>query len=382
MSNDIYSYILDNFGIEITDYQFKRDYIQEPLKKERIGYILNIEEPIREDVYYMYIVKGIKFNDILKILNIAKKWFYAYIKKHKIYKQRKSNVCENFYEIYNIDVTKLTRDYIQYPLYYTGNGIGSELPSKNDVEYLYIEINLPRDEIINYFGFSVDIFDRIMHKYGLRKPIEKLEENSKKSLIRNIGYDNPGKSPEVHKKMIETNLKRHGYTYPFADKNKKEKYKNKEYNDKVNQKIYETKKKNKTLSTSKPEDEIYNLLIQKYPNTIRQHKSKEYPFPCDFYIPELDLYIEYQGYWKHGKEPYIGTDEQKEIVKLWEEKSKEINYKNENKNSFLSAISIWTISDTLKRETAKKNNLNWIEFFNMKQFMDWYNKILENDRKL
>ena len=29
----------------------------------------------------------------------------------------------------------------------------------------------------------------------------------------------------------------------------------------------------------------------------------------------------------------------------------------------------------LKRETARKNNLNWIEFFNMKQFMEWYDSL-------
>ena len=82
------------------------------------------------------------------------------------------------------------------------------------------------------------------------------------------------------------------------------------------------------------------------------------------------------------KEPYIGTDEQKEIIKLWEKKSQEINFKGELKENYNNAIYTWTIRDTLKRETAKKNNLNWIEFFNMKQFMDWYNKILENDSKL
>ena len=42
---------------------------------------------------------------------------------------------------------------------------------------------------------------------------------------------------------------------------------------------------------------------------------------------------------------------------------------------FLRAIDVWTISDPLKRKTAKKNNLNWIEFFNMEQFMEWYNQI-------
>ena len=75
------------------------------------------------------------------------------------------------------------------------------------------------------------------------------------------------------------------------------------------------------------------------------------------------------------KEPYIGTDEQKEIIKLWEEKSKEINYKGELKESYNKAIFIWSINDVNKRETAKKNNLNWIEFFNMYEFMNWYNQI-------
>ena len=28
----------------------------------------------------------------------------------------------------------------------------------------------------------------------------------------------------------------------------------------------------------------------------------------------------------------------------------------------------------LKRKIVKKNNLNWKEFFNVKQFNDWYDK--------
>ena len=116
---------------------------------------------------------------------------------------------------------------------------------------------------------------------------------------------------------------------------------------------------------SKEEDEIYKLLKQKYPDTIHHYKSKLYPFPCDFYVPKLDLYIEYQGFYMHGKEPYIGTEKQKEKVKLWKNK-KSIQYKR--------AIDTWTRRDPLKRETAKKNNLNWLEFFSMKEFTEWYNK--------
>ena len=31
--------------------------------------------------------------------------------------------------------------------------------------------------------------------------------------------------------------------------------------------------------------------------------------------------------------------------------------------------------DPLKRKTAKENNLNWIEFFSMKEFENWYNNL-------
>ena len=53
MSNDIYSYIKENFGIEITDYQFKRDYIKEPLKKGINQYYC--DKLHKEDIEYLYI---------------------------------------------------------------------------------------------------------------------------------------------------------------------------------------------------------------------------------------------------------------------------------------------------------------------------------------
>ena len=87
----------------------------------------------------------------------------------------------------------------------------------------------------------------------------------------------------------------------------------------------------------------------------------------------MDLYLEYQGHWSHGREPYVGSDKQNELLNLWISK---------NTLQYNKAISTWTIKDVLKRETAKKNNLNWIEFFSMNEFMEWYEKILENDNKL
>ena len=34
-----------------------------------------------------------------------------------------------------------------------------------------------------------------------------------------------------------------------------------------------------------------------------------------------------------------------------------------NTKKYQQAINVWTISDPLKRETAKKNNLNYLEIF-------------------
>ena len=129
--------------------------------------------------------------------------------------------------------------------------------------------------------------------------------------------------------------------------------------------MYDSKKKNNTLGKSKEEIEVYNLIKQKYPNTTHHYKSVLYPFVCDFYIPEIDTYIEYNGYWTHGFEPYVGTDKQKEKVKLWESK---------NNSQYNKAINDWTIRDPLKRKTAKDNGLNWIEFFNKKDVILWLNE--------
>lgn len=96
-------------------------------------------------------------------------------------------------------------------------------------------------------------------------------------------------------------------------------------------------------------------LKEFYPNIERQHKDELYPYACDFYIPELKLYIEIQGNWTHGKHPFNKNDiNDINIVELW---------KNKNTNFYIEAIYNWTIRDVVKRETAQKNSLNYLEVF-------------------
>lgn len=129
-------------------------------------------------------------------------------------------------------------------------------------------------------------------------------------------------------------------------------------------KMFKTKKNNKTYNKSNEEDQSYELLKEKYSNVIRQYKSEQYPFNCDFYIPSLNLYIECNYHWSHGNKPYEGTKEDKNILLEW---------KNKNTKYYNNSIETWTIRDVNKRNISKQNKLNWLEFFNIQEFKNWIN---------
>ena len=194
-----------------------------------------------------------------------------------------------------------------------------------------------------------------------------VKECAKKTYFKKTGYEYPLQNPNVKNKIRETNLQKYGkesYAQTIYWKNK---FKDQNWIDNQQQKINNTKKANNSFNTSKPEEEIYKLLIQKYSSVERQYKSKKYPFNCDFYIPKLDLYIEINFHWTHGKEPY--NENNKECIELVNK------WKNKNTKFYNKAIEVWTIKDPLKRKVVKENNLNWIEFFNIKEFLEWYEEI-------
>ena len=69
------------------------------------------------------------------------------------------------------------------------------------------------------------------------------------------------------------------------------------------------------------------------------------------------MYIEYNGHWTHGLEPYNNDNKfHQEKIKLW---------KSKNTKFYNNAIKTWTERDVQKRNIAKQNNLKWIELFSM-----------------
>lgn len=263
----------------------------------------------------------ISFRD-RKIIPTKEELYIKYSKE----KQSLNDIC-NLYNLEYYEIKKLISNYnIQYNRNY------SSLNKEMLIDLLLIQ-NKSIKETANYLNCSISHVNKYIKIYNIHKTPEQVKELRENSCLNKYGIKNAGGSKESQDK------------------------------------IYKTKKKNHTISTSKPEEQIYLLLINKFNDVKRQYKSKEYPFACDFYIYDLNLYIEYQGDWGHGSEPFdFNNITHVEKLNKWKRGmiSGHPRYK--------TAINTWTIRDPLKRETAKNNNLNWIEFFTMKEFMNWYMK--------
>ena len=198
----------------------------------------------------------------------------------------------------------------------------------------------------------------------------------KNAMLQNYGYTCNFLRPEVYEKshsetarklQRQTNLQKYGSECPFGSKIIRSRYDYKEITKQGN----ETKRKNGTLNTSKPENKCYELLLLKFKDVKRNYKSEVYPFMCDFYIPEKDLYIECNFHWTHGGRLFNKNNlDDIDKLSIWEERAKTSNF-------YKNAIDIWTIRDVEKHNCVKENKLNYLCFYNITDFDIW----LENGGK-
>ena len=206
----------------------------------------------------------------------------------------------------------------------------------------------------------------LLERYGVDNPQKSqlIRNKTKQTCLERYGVDNPLKVKKIRERIKQTCLERYGTnTFAQSEKYKQWLLEHPEIIKEWNTKAYNTKKKNGTLGgpQSKQEDLSYKILKEKYPDVIRQYRSELYPFNCDFYIPSLDLYIECQYYPTHGNHPFNPNN--KDDIKY-------IKYLDNSK----FGSNIWIINDPMKRNTAKQNNLNYLEFFNINELKEWLNK--------
>ena len=208
---------------------------------------------------------------------------------------------------------------------------------------------------------------------GSKDCLEKTIEFSR----QNYNVDWFTKSEEIKNKAKKTMLRRYGVEYSMQIP------KNKEYMSylmssyEMQERRYNTMKRNHTFNSSSTEEELFLYIKSRFPKVVRQYKDKNrYPYFCDFYIPELDYFIELQGYYTHGKHPFDpNSNEDLQLIEYYKKKYGED----------CQAITIWTIKDVEKRDCAKEHNLNFKEVWSLedgKNFVnDLYDVYINNDNK-
>lgn len=218
--------------------------------------------------------------------------------------------------------------------------------------------------------------ETIKEKYGVENAMQVKEFCQKSRETRLKVYGTEKANPE---KAKATMLKKYGVEhYSKTDQFKKLWPINggdENFNKKSKEKEYKTKKKNNSFNTSKPEEKVYTLLLTKFnkDDIVRQYTDKRYgTYVCDFYIKSRDLFIEYHGHWGHGGKPFDPNDEECiKRVNYWKKRAKLIPLNKHNTNFYYVNINGWCVRDVEKFELAKKNNLNYVVFYNLKQTEDW-----------
>lgn len=245
-----------------------------------------------------------------------------------------------------------------------------------------------------------DIIKKVKKSQEKRTSLDKKKSNllSVKTCLKRYGVSHPSKRQETTNKRKQTCLKRYGVdcvakVKEFRDKGKetfrkkyginsslqlpktkviiKAKYgvNNVSQNKSIHCKKIETMNKNGTCGKSKPEEMCYNLLCDKYgKENIKRNWNKDsrYPFPVDFYVISIDLFIECNFFFTHGKEKYNSQNiAHQSILEKW---------KTIGGNFYARAIYSWTVRDPLKIKTATDNSLNYFAPYTMTEFLLWYNE--------
>ena len=195
------------------------------------------------------------------------------------------------------------------------------------------------------------------YKNIIRELGDNLKQKIKQSYINKYGVDNYTKTEEYKEKSRQTCLEKYG----VDNYTKTEEYKKKSYN---------TRYKNRSFNTSKVEQEFKSWLDSNNINYKYQYKSKKYPWMCDFYFPDKDIYFEINGSWTHGPHPFDPNNPE-DILLLERWKSKNTKFYN-------TAIRVWTVIDPQKIKTAKDNNIKLFTIYDyrIEKVIQSYNSML------
>ena len=270
---------------------------------------------------------------------------------------------------------------------------GVEFPHQSEI----IKNNMRKTCIAKYGSENVYASD-----YGKQK--------IKKTNLEKYGVDNPAKNEKIKNKIVNTNIKRYSTTTPLTNTEIKEKIKHtwlKKYGednpnksniikskikntcisrygvssfmktDKFRQRTLETaytrEARIKAAKTAKQngnhsslEDFLEEFFIKNnIIYEVQYNKDPRYPYFCDFYLPDKDIFIEINGYWTHGGH-WFDKNNKNDLQLL-------AKWKKKNSPQYKTAINVWTKLDVNKRQTALKNKINYIVLWNKQDIINFIN---------
>ena len=193
---------------------------------------------------------------------------------------------------------------------------------------------------VEYYGQTAEA--RKAQSERMKNNLDSVLSKTRASMLKLYGVKYSWESAALRSKMQATMLQRYGAScYAQSDEYKQNV-------DVIQAKINATKRKNGTFNTSSIEERIKAL------GTFESQYNKDvrYPYLCDFYDKDRDLFIEVNASWTHGNHWYE-PEQDVDVCKRWDAKSKASTY-------YVNALDVFTKRDVEKRECARVNNLNYV----------------------
>lgn len=226
--------------------------------------------------------------------------------------------------------------------------------------------------------YGVDnVFEKsVFHTFVSDDAIAKGRESRTQTLIERYGVEHPNQNAEIAARMVESSketfMKKYGVDHPMklpenamASAEQRQRTMRARYGagnsveiKEIREKIFEARRINGTFSSSRSEDALYVLLDELFDDVQRNViVDSRYPWHVDFYVPSRDLFIELNGDPAHNDHWFDANSEkdQKQVA-LWMSKSV-------TRPRYSKMLEIWTKRDVMKRNTAKKYDLNYLVFW-------------------
>lgn len=206
-------------------------------------------------------------------------------------------------------------------------------------------------DTMKHFDTNYDQINQLLDNYSIeRHSVESDYDQRRKTFLSKFGKsENPGGYEQVRSKFKATLKNKYGEDNPSRIR---------QFKDKAIETFQRYRDDNKLHQSSK----IEKLLLDEFIKLFGESRIKyqhfdidRYPFNCDFYFPDTDIWIELNGWWHHGEHPYTASDQDQQTLI-----DAEIKYPNQ----YESFRKVWTQSDPIKHDYALKNNLKYYCIYN------------------